>query len=84
MKLIKKSERLTLKKMKEMEEAEDQMLQTDSLDSLETLLEEKPVANLEPTEPNYIPSRDHLPVQSVCNSGWQVSDIWRDIRLDSF
>jgi hypothetical protein len=38
----------------------------------------------EPTEPDYIPFLDNPPVQSVGNSGWQVSDIWKDIRLDGF
>ncbi|WP_442935935.1 hypothetical protein [Nostoc sp.] len=34
--------------------------------------------------PNYIPFLDNPPVQSVGNSGWQVSDVWRDIRVDDF
>lgn len=87
MKIIKKSEKLTLKKMKEMEEAEEQVLQSETIDFSEPVVEEKPLITPEfPifAEPNYIPVRDNPLVQSVGNSGWQASDIWREIRVDSF
>ncbi len=91
MKIIKKSEKLTLKKMKEMEEAEDQILQRETIDFSESVVEEKslitpdfPVTTPEYNEPNYIPVRDNPLVQSVGNSGWQPSDIWREMRVDSF
>jgi hypothetical protein len=84
MKIIKKSEKLTLKKMKEMEEAEDLILQAANGDFSEPVAEEKPVIIPEYKEPNYIPMRDNPLVQSVGNSGWQPSDIWREMRLDSF
>ncbi|MBD6620674.1 hypothetical protein FNW02_34135 [Komarekiella sp. 'clone 1'] len=83
-KLIKKSEKLTLRQMKEIEEAEDQLLQADSVDFPPPIVEEKPVIIPELREPGYIPLLDNPPVQSVGNSGWQVSDIWRDIRVDDF
>ncbi|MBW4566042.1 MAG: hypothetical protein KME32_34190 [Mojavia pulchra JT2-VF2] len=84
MKIIKKSEKLTLRKMKEMEQAEDELLQTDSVNFSAPMVDEKPVITPEPIEPNYIPLIDNPPVQSIGNSGWQVSDIWRDIRVDNF
>lgn len=84
MKLIKKSEKLTLKQMKAIEEAEDQLLQADSVNFSKPVLEELPVIIPELREPDYIPLLDNPPVQSVGNSGWQVSDIWRDIRVDDF
>jgi hypothetical protein len=91
MKIIKKSEKLTLKKMKEMEEAEEQILQGQTVDISEPVLEEEPLVtpeyplfSAEYKEPNYIPVRDNPLVQSVGNSGWQASDIWREIRVDSF
>jgi hypothetical protein len=84
MKLIKKYEKLTLRQMKEIEEAEDQLLQADSVNFSPAVVEEKPVITPVPQEPNYIPSHDNPSVQSVCNSGWQISDIWRDIRVDDF
>ncbi|WP_392532306.1 hypothetical protein [Nostoc sp. C117] len=84
MKIIKKSEKLTLRKMKEMEEAEDQALQAEGADFSEPVVGEKPEIIPEYKEPNYIPLRDNPLVQSVGNSGWQPSDIWREMRLDSF
>lgn len=30
------------------------------------------------------PAPDHPLAGSVGNSGWQVSDIWRDLRVDGF
>ncbi|OUL33550.1 hypothetical protein BV372_16210 [Nostoc sp. T09] len=84
MKLIKKSEKLLLKKIKIMEEVEEQNLQDDTIDALESVLEKTPVLDVENREPNYIPLRDNPVVQSVGNTGWQVSEIWKDIRLDHF
>lgn len=83
-KLIKKSEKLTLKQMKQIEEAEDQLLQADNVNYSKPINEELPVIIPELREPDYIPFLDNPPVQSVGNSGWQVSDIWRDIRVDDF
>ncbi len=85
-KIIKKSDKLTLRQMKLIEEAEDQLLQanTDNSTAPAPVVEEKPVAILEPRVPDYVPFLDNPPVQSVGNSGWQVSDVWRDIRVDDF
>ncbi len=85
-KIIEKSEKLTLKQMMEIEKAEDQNLQADAdtVNSSAPVPEEKPAAIQEPKEPNYIPLRDNPIVQSVGKSGWQISDIWRDIRVDDF
>ncbi|MBE9037010.1 hypothetical protein [aff. Roholtiella sp. LEGE 12411] len=78
-KLLKKSDKLTLRQLKEIEEAEDQLLQSQNVNFSKPVVEELPVITSEPTEPDYIPSID-----SVGKSGWQVSDIWKDIRLDNF
>ncbi|MHC0067448.1 hypothetical protein ACWATR_31865 [Nostoc sp. UIC 10890] len=85
-KIIKKSDKLTLKQMKLIEEAEDQLFQANTDNSTASVVEveEKPVITIEPRVPDYIPSLDNPPVQSVGNSGWQVSDVWRDIRVDDF
>ncbi|MEH2159441.1 hypothetical protein [Nostoc sp.] len=85
-KIIKKSDKLTLKEMREIQDAEDQLLQANTVNSpaLVVEVEEKPVAISEPRVPDYVPLLDNPPVQSVGNSGWQVSDIWRDIRVDDF
>ncbi|MEH1963766.1 MAG: hypothetical protein V7L05_28795 [Nostoc sp.] len=84
MELIKKSQKLTVRQMKSIEEAEDQLLQPDIVNFLPTVLDEQPAAIPDPREPNYIPLRDNPIVQSVGNSGWQPSDIWREMRVDDF
>ncbi|MEH1819887.1 MAG: hypothetical protein V7L31_12540 [Nostoc sp.] len=83
-KIIKKSDKLTLRQMKLIEEAEDQQLLANTDNSTAPVVEEKPVAISELRVPDYVPFLDNPPVQSVGNSGWQVSDVWRDLRLDSF
>jgi len=83
-KIIKKSDKLTLRQMKLIEEAEDQLLQANTVKYAAPVVEEKAVAISEPRVPDYIPFLDNPPVQSVGNSGWQVSDVWRDIRVDDF
>jgi hypothetical protein len=86
MKLIKKSEKLLLDKIKSMEEAEEQNLlaDLDNFSPSESLPAENQELYREYPEPNYIPVRDNPIVQSVGNSGWQVSDIWKDVRVDTF
>ncbi|MEJ6487491.1 hypothetical protein N0Y54_40635 [Nostoc punctiforme UO1] len=83
-KIIKKSDKLTLRQMKLIEEAEDQLLQANTVNSSTPVVEEKPVITPEPRVPDYIPFLDNPPVQSVGNSGWQISDVWRDLRVDDF
>jgi len=84
MKLIKKSEQAVLNKIKELEELESQNIQSDTEDIAEAVIETESVMNTEAITPNYIPVRDNPRVQSVGNSGWQISDIWKDIRVDNF
>ncbi|MBE9007996.1 hypothetical protein IQ259_23785 [Fortiea sp. LEGE XX443] len=80
--LIKKSEKLILKKIKQIEE---ENLSVDDFESQEPIVEEKQIFNIvENSEANYIPARDNPVVLSVANSGWQVSEILRDIRVDNF
>ncbi|MEH1889139.1 MAG: hypothetical protein V7K92_06570 [Nostoc sp.] len=86
-KIIKKSDKLTLKEMRQIQDAEDQLLlEANTVNYTAPVVEvkEKPVAISEPRVPDYVPSLDNPPVQSVGNSGWQVSDVWRDIRVDDF
>ncbi|MBD2303474.1 hypothetical protein H6G80_25020 [Nostoc sp. FACHB-87] len=83
MKIIKKSDKLTLRQMREIELAEDQLLQSETVPLTPPAIEQ-PVPVVPEPEPNYIPLLDNPPVQSVGNSGWQVSDVWRDLRVDSF
>lgn len=82
MTLIKKSEQLLLLKIKKVED-EEQNIKPENEDFSEAIPEPKPTI-IENQLSNYIPARDNPLVQSVGNSGWQVSDIWRDIRVDNF
>ncbi|BAY18292.1 hypothetical protein NIES21_41360 [Anabaenopsis circularis NIES-21] len=80
--LIKKSEKLILKKIKQIEE---ENLSIDDFESQEATVEEKQAINVvENREDDYIPLRDNPVVLSIANSGWQVSEILRDIRVDTF
>ncbi|MDZ7969968.1 MAG: hypothetical protein RM368_34365 [Nostoc sp. DedSLP03] len=85
-KIIKKSDKLTIRQMKLIEEAEDQQLLANTVNSTAPVIEieEKTVAISELRVPDYVLFLDNPPVQSVGNSGWQVSDVWRDIRVDDF
>nr|WP_242072254.1 hypothetical protein [Nostoc sp. FACHB-110] len=52
---------------------------------VQNLLQVTPVPVTVPQpQPSYIPLLDNPPVQSLGNSGWQVSDVWRDLRVDRF
>jgi hypothetical protein len=85
LKIVKKPKKLTLKEMMEIEKALDQNLQADTVNPSPTIIDEQPPAAIpEPIEPDYIPLRDNRIVQSVGKSGWEISDIWRDIRVDDF
>ncbi|RCJ30341.1 hypothetical protein A6769_33725 [Nostoc punctiforme NIES-2108] len=83
-KIIKKSDKLTLRQMKLIEQAEDQLIEANTVKYTAPVVEEKPVIIREPRVPDYIPFLDNPPVQSVGNSGWQISDVWRDLRVDDF
>ncbi|AFZ01511.1 hypothetical protein [Calothrix sp. PCC 6303] len=82
MTLIKKSEQQLLLKIKKIED-EEQNIQPDTKDMPEVREEQKNLI-IENIESNYIPARDNPIFQSIGNSGWQISDIWRDIRVDNF
>ena len=94
MKLIKKSEKLvqetkinkeTKKETKEPNLQVNFANNPDFVNNIEELTGvEQPKLGIEYQEPNYIPLRDNPIVHSVGKTGWQVSDIWKDIRLDSF
>ncbi|MDF5708226.1 MAG: hypothetical protein PUP90_11215 [Nostoc sp. S4] len=84
MKIIKKSEKL-LQETKITEETQESNFQTDIINNIqEPIVEEQPQIGVSNKEPNYIPARDNPIVLSVGKTGWQLSDIWKDIRLDNF
>ncbi|MBN3926731.1 MAG: hypothetical protein HWQ37_27230 [Nostoc sp. NMS4] len=51
----------------------------------ETVIEPNPSVYIEDyvSESEYI-SEYYRPLRSVGNSGWQVSDVWRELRVDDF
>ncbi len=84
MRLIKKSEQALLSEVKKIEELEVENIQADTKDIPETVVETQQEINPQISAPKYIPSYDNPIVKSVGNSGWQISEIWRDIRVDNF
>lgn len=82
MTLIKKSEQLLLLKIKNIEDEEETIKPEN--DTFSEAIPEPKQLIIENQLSNYIPARDNPIVQSIGNSGWQVSDIWRDIRVDNF
>jgi hypothetical protein len=83
MRLIKKSERL-IQQSKIVEEGKEQEVQIDSRNLEEYVVENQLKPSIEHQELNYLPMRDNAVVLSVGNTRWQISEIWKDIRLDSF
>ncbi|WP_341531367.1 hypothetical protein WKK05_37245 (plasmid) [Nostoc sp. UHCC 0302] len=87
--LIKKFEKPVRKRTEVIPPPEDEIVQPES-QIPESLFESEPVVE-EPTPPAYteVPESaayipEYRPLRSVGNSGWQVSDVWRDIRVDDF
>ncbi|MBK1988493.1 hypothetical protein A0J48_013240 [Sphaerospermopsis aphanizomenoides BCCUSP55] len=83
MKLIKKSDKL-LQETQITEETKEQSLQSNFSYIENPTGVEQLKQDIKYQEPNYVPIRDNPIVLSVGNTGWQVSEIWKDIRLDNF
>ncbi|MBD2295069.1 hypothetical protein H6G06_16665 [Anabaena sphaerica FACHB-251] len=83
MKLIKKSDKLG-QETQIIEETKEPNLQGNVSNIENPTGEEQLKQDIKYQEPNYIPIRDNPIVLSVGNTGWQVSEIWKDIRLDKF
>ncbi|QSJ18072.1 hypothetical protein JYQ62_04310 [Nostoc sp. UHCC 0702] len=84
MKLIKNFEKPILKRAEITEELKEQHFQPDAINTQQSTVGDQQELQVENRTHGYIPLRDRPIVQSVGNSGWQVSDIWKDIRLDGF
>jgi hypothetical protein len=82
MKPTKKSEQILLVKThKNLEEEQDVQPDTSYI-PFEVATENHEI--MENVEQSYIPVSHNPIIPSCCNSGWQISDIWRDIRVDNF
>ncbi|MBD2354957.1 hypothetical protein H6G41_10025 [Tolypothrix sp. FACHB-123] len=82
--LVKRIEKPILPKPETQEDLSQPTLTADTVEIQEPMIQQPPVLDINYQEPNYIPVRDNPLVQSVGNSGWQVSEIWRDLRIDNF
>lgn len=83
MQLIKRIEKPIPKNVEIKEELSQPTLRTDAAEIKEPVMEQNSVLEINYQDYNYIPVCDNPIVQSVSNSGWQVSDIWRDLRIDN-
>lgn len=88
MKPIKKSELLILKKSVTSQPTQEELSQVDTAFTNEPAIEQQP--NIGPQSQateyltTYTPASDYPIPQSAGNSGWQASDIWRELRVDAF
>ncbi|MBN3889660.1 MAG: hypothetical protein HWQ43_10960 [Nostoc sp. JL31] len=55
----------------------------ESQDIPESVVEPNLPVYIEASESDYI-SEHYRPLRSVGNSGWQPSDVWRELRVDNF
>ncbi|MEH2286803.1 hypothetical protein [Nostoc sp.] len=55
----------------------------ESQDIPESVVEPNSPAYIEASESDYI-WEDYRPLRSISNSGWQPSDVWRELRVDNF
>ncbi|BAY95248.1 MULTISPECIES: hypothetical protein [unclassified Tolypothrix] len=88
MKPIKKPELLIVKKSVTSQPAVEEVVPVETVSADESIIHQQPDLEVESqlTEyvPFYAPVQDSPVLQSVGNTGWQVSDIWRDLRIDNF
>ncbi|MBD2451987.1 hypothetical protein H6G76_33710 [Nostoc sp. FACHB-152] len=88
MKPIKKPEFRALKKSVVSQPTPEEVIPVEPAVAGEPAIEQQPDAEVETTAPQHIsryaPVQNYPVIQSVGNTGWQVSDIWRDLRVDSF
>ncbi|QLE59606.1 hypothetical protein [Nostoc sp. TCL26-01] len=84
MKPTKKPELLTLKKATVPKPEHEQI---EEIIASEPIVNPQQFVNVESqaTEylPSYAPLQDYGMTQSAANSGWQPSDIWRELRIDA-
>ncbi|MBD2342006.1 hypothetical protein H6G64_34305 [Calothrix sp. FACHB-156] len=90
MKPIKKAELLILKKSVASQPESEELPAIDTAITSEPIIEQQPPqaqeSQSQATEylPSHVPVQDYPRLQSVVNSGWQASDIWRELRVDEF
>jgi hypothetical protein len=83
MKLIKKSEKL-VQETQITEETKEPNIQGDVSNIEKPAGKEQLKKDIKYQETDYVLIRYNPIVLSVSNTGWEVSEIWKDIRLDNF
>ncbi|BAY14045.1 hypothetical protein [Calothrix sp. NIES-2098] len=88
MKPIKKPELLMVKKSVASQPAVEEVAPSETVSADEPIIEQQPDVKAKSQSREYLhiyaPVQDSPVLQSVGNTGWQVSDIWRDLRIDNF
>lgn len=87
MNTIKKPELRRLNKSVTPQPATEELPQVDTVVNPEAITEQPPQEVESPAAvflPSYSMVQQYPVLQSVGNTGWQVSEIWRDLRVDSF
>lgn len=89
MKPIKKSELLILKKSVTSQPTQEELFQVNTASiNNEPAIEQQPLVEPQSQATEYLtpyaPVQDYPILQSAGNSGWQPSDIWRELRVDGF
>lgn len=88
MKPIKKPELLIVKKSVASQPAIEEVSPPQTVSADEPIIEQQPDVEVESQSREYLhvyaPVHNYPVLQSVGNTGWQVSDIWRDLRIDNF
>lgn len=93
--IIKKSDLRSIKKRQAPQSPPPPVVPTDNVDDSQSIFdavghytdEQPDTASQTSSTQSYLrhtPVADYPLVGSVGNSGWQVSDIWRDLRVDAF
>lgn len=85
--LIKKTSNPVRKKIEVTPPPTESIEMPESQNIPETVIEPNPPVYIEDyvseSESEYI-SEHYRPLRSVGNSGWQPSDVWRELRVDNF
>ncbi|MBD2357454.1 hypothetical protein H6G41_23035 [Tolypothrix sp. FACHB-123] len=88
MKPIKKPELVIVKKSVASQPALEEVSPAQTVSADEPIIEQQPDVKVESQFTEYLhvyaPVQDAPVLQFVGNTGWQVSDIWRDLRVDNF
>ncbi|MCC5661981.1 hypothetical protein LC608_34620 [Nostoc sp. XA010] len=81
--LVKKTSNPVRKKIEVTPPPTESIEMPESQNIPETMIKSNPPVYIEVSKSDYI-SEHYGPLRSVDNSGWQPSDVWRELRVDDF